>query len=134
LDKNVEQNTRLNPFKFALRIPGEFHHAFNLSKPKIIFTSLYAVDKVVDVAQFNFSFVQQVVLYGNENPVTSRVTLYTDYLTTVPEATKYDSFYCEPLDVVQHVALVLCSSGTTGLPKGVQLTQYNLMVCAAHTL
>jgi 4-coumarate--CoA ligase len=105
-----------------------------LSKPKIIFTSLYAADKVVEVGRLNTRFLQQVILYGDENPLRSNVTLYSDFLAAVPEATKYDSFYCEPLDVAKHVALVLCSSGTTGLPKGVQLTQYNLMVCAAHFL
>jgi long-subunit acyl-CoA synthetase (AMP-forming) len=57
-----------------------------------------------------------------------------DFVASTPVAAKYDFFYCQPMDVHEQIALILCSSGTTGLPKGVQLTQYNLLVVAAHML
>lgn len=46
---------------------------------------------------------------------------------TPPTTTDADAaFRCTPVDMHDNVVLVLCSSGTTGLPKGVQLTQFNL--------
>lgn len=38
----------------------------------------------------------------------------------------------KPEETKEKVALILCSSGTTGLPKGVELTQDNILVCVNH--
>lgn len=40
-------------------------------------------------------------------------------------------FTCKPIDMRNNIMLILCSSGTTGLPKGVQLTQANLLAAAS---
>lgn len=37
-----------------------------------------------------------------------------------------DDFLCEPVDLNETVAVVLPSSGTTGMPKGVEITQMNV--------
>jgi 4-coumarate--CoA ligase len=103
-----------------------------LSRPKILFTSPYAADKVVQVGKQNSKFVEQIILFGDENPFGSDVVLLNDYLAATPTASKFDSFYCEPVDLHNTNALILCSSGTTGLPKGVMLSQYNLMVSVSH--
>lgn len=41
------------------------------------------------------------------------------------------TFHPIPIDIEKDTALILCSSGTTGLPKGVQLTQSNLLAAAS---
>lgn len=41
-------------------------------------------------------------------------------------------FECEPQNMKDRVAMILCSSGTTGLPKGVQITQFNVIVACAQ--
>jgi 4-coumarate--CoA ligase len=36
---------------------------------------------------------------------------------------------CHEVDIHNQIAMLFCSSGTTGLPKGVQTTQENMMSC-----
>ncbi|GAB0097778.1 luciferin 4-monooxygenase [Sergentomyia squamirostris] len=107
---------------------SELNHALNLSKPKIIFSSPYVIDKVATVAKKN-GFIKKVVVFGEENPSISGVECSQAYLKNSRIAS---NFKPKPLNIKDNVALVLCSSGTTGLPKGVQLTQYNILVAVAH--
>uniref|UniRef100_A0A182VPX3 Luciferin 4-monooxygenase n=1 Tax=Anopheles minimus TaxID=112268 RepID=A0A182VPX3_9DIPT len=104
----------------------EFDHALNLSKPKILFVSPYSAERVMAVARKNRLFIKHIFLFGDENPFGSEVTLYEDFLSQTSAINPY-SFQPKPTNVEQHVALIMCSSGTTGLPKGVQLTQRNIM-------
>lgn len=43
-----------------------------------------------------------------------------------------EQFYATAVDLNNDIGIILCSSGTTGLPKGVQLTHFNLI--AAGTM
>ncbi|XP_058811880.1 uncharacterized protein LOC131676664 [Topomyia yanbarensis] len=104
----------------------ELEHAFNLSKPKIIFVSSFSADRVVAAVRKNRHIVQRVILFGDENPFGSDVELYDDFQAPVSFVNPL-SFYIPPVNIDEHVALIMCSSGTTGLPKGVQLTHANLM-------
>nr|XP_019555575.2 luciferin 4-monooxygenase isoform X1 [Aedes albopictus] len=108
----------------------ELDHAFNLSKPKVIFVSPFSADRVVAVARQNRHIVQRVILFGDENPFGSDVQLLEEFQKPVSFVNPMN-FYIPPVDVDNHVALIMCSSGTTGLPKGVQLTHYNLMASIA---
>lgn len=105
----------------------EMEHALNLSKPKIIFTSPFASEKVVRVAK-SLSFLQKLVLIDDENSFGSAVTLFKDFVDS-PAARSF-VFTPKPVEKSKTVALILCSSGTTGLAKGVQLSQDNLFVVA----
>uniref|UniRef100_A0A182N0I5 Luciferin 4-monooxygenase n=1 Tax=Anopheles dirus TaxID=7168 RepID=A0A182N0I5_9DIPT len=111
----------------------EFVHAFNLSRPRVVFTSAFAADRVVAAAAQCASFVERLVLFGEENPFGHAATLLEQFLAPVPAFVNPLALAIEPTDVYEHVALIMCSSGTTGLPKGVQLTQSNVMASVALT-
>uniref|UniRef100_A0A182J5K8 Luciferin 4-monooxygenase n=2 Tax=Anopheles atroparvus TaxID=41427 RepID=A0A182J5K8_ANOAO len=117
----------------------EFEHAFGLSKPRIVFTSTFAVDRVVAAASRCQEFVERLVLFGDENPLGPTalgaavpLMLLGEFLAAVSGSNPV-ALSIAPTDVHRHVALIMCSSGTTGLPKGVQLTQANVMASVALT-
>lgn len=105
----------------------EMHHAFSLSKPKIIFMSQFASEKVVNVGK-TLSYVKKLVLIDDQNPFGSHVELFNDLMES--KATQNASFSPMKIDKSKAVSMILCSSGTTGLPKGVQLSQANLIAVA----
>lgn len=103
----------------------EMLHAFNLSKPKIVFMSPFASQRVVNVTQ-SLSFVKKIVLFEDENPFGRAVDLFKNFIHY--DNVRNISFSPKLVDKSRTVAVILCSSGTTGLPKGVQLSQSNLIV------
>lgn len=123
----------------------EMTHALNLSKPKIIFCSPFASEKVVTVTK-SLSFVDKVILFDDENSYGTTVTLFDDFQKLSANAREITP---QAVDKTKTVGFILCSSGTTGnllikirslsftlfkyfsgLPKGVQLSQANLIVVA----
>uniref|UniRef100_A0AAG5CN84 Luciferin 4-monooxygenase n=1 Tax=Anopheles atroparvus TaxID=41427 RepID=A0AAG5CN84_ANOAO len=105
---------------------GEFEHAFYLSKPKIVFVSPFSAERVIKVARRNRDFVKRIFLFGGANPYGADIILY-DELLSQTAAINPLTFPIAPTYMDEHVALIMCSSGTTGLPKGVQLTQRNVI-------
>lgn len=90
----------------------EMIHALNLSKPKILFASPFASDKVVEVAK-SLNFVSKVILFDDENPYGdgSNVTLFEDFKKL---SVNSDEIIPKPVDKNNTTAYILCSSGTTG--------------------
>lgn len=108
----------------------ELHHAFNLSKPKFIFSSNATIDKVSNVAK-SLDYVRKLILIDNEPSHHSRdLILWKDFVN--PQLLDNINFRPEPTDKLKSICLILCSSGTTGLPKGVQLSQANLIVAVRN--
>lgn len=103
---------------------SEFQYAINLSKPKILFASKMCIDRAVKAAKNN-DFVKKVIFMGINSSYANVISLMSlmqnklipsclDYKP--PKGNKYED-----------VALIVCSSGTTGMPKGVQLTHNNIL-------
>lgn len=86
-------------------------------------------DRVVRVAQ-TLNFVQKVVLIDDQNPFGSAAVLFKDF--TNSKVIQNVPFAPAPANKSKAVSVILCSSGTTGLPKGVQLSQSNMFAVARH--
>lgn len=98
-----------------------------------MFVSLDYFEKLQAVRQQN-AFVRQLIVYDDIETNVSKL-LKIDGVTTFrkvidfTEAAQYErDFRCAPQPMKETVSLILCSSGTTGLPKGVQITQFNLLI------
>ncbi|KAL5274045.1 hypothetical protein ACFFRR_000666 [Megaselia abdita] len=92
-----------------------------LSQPKYLFLSPAAMNSA-RVALGRQNFVQKVVLFGDaeEKDFISFRKLLHDSKDLPVEYKRRRT------NRKQNVALMMCSSGTTGLPKGVQITQDNI--------
>lgn len=142
-------NLSANPLitELDVYLSGELLHAFDLSKPKLVFVSPFVAKKIIDVCR-QLKFVQHVVLIDGQ-PIDDFVISASDLVKTHKSIRFHvDDFVCEEVDVRDQVAMIFCSSGTTGelrdfeknlrnfkwtfkkgLPKGVLTTQENMMAC-----
>ncbi|XP_070499653.1 luciferin 4-monooxygenase-like [Chironomus tepperi] len=103
----------------------ELKHALQLSKPKVIFASSFAIKTVISACK-ELQFVKYLILLDGQS-LSENYISYQEFINA-----QSDSF-----DVYQHVkrkvntkdqtTVIFLSSGTTGLPKGVEITQRNIM-------
>ncbi|KAF4532197.1 hypothetical protein B566_EDAN002259 [Ephemera danica] len=109
--------------------PREMQHLLRLTAPRVIFLS-HSARKALLEALKQATTIKWPLLVLMPNSDGSQVQmegfeLMTEMLKTQPS--RIDRFQpYQPKDPDQCVALVLCSSGTTGLPKGVQLSHTNI--------
>ncbi|KAH8243497.1 hypothetical protein KR032_007886, partial [Drosophila birchii] len=103
----------------------EVDHAINLSKPKIIFASKLTLDRVAKVASKN-NFVKGIIAINGSSKNFKNIYALNELMDD--DKFKTQSEFTSPLaNKNEDVALIVCSSGTTGLPKGVQITQMNVL-------
>lgn len=89
----------------------ELIHLLSLSRPSIVFATSDSIEQVRIVSE-QLEFIKEVFMYDED---------YSD-----GHDNNTEKFICPPQDVVNRTAIILSSSGTTGMPKGVQLTQMNV--------
>lgn len=102
----------------------ELAHAVNLSKPKFIFTSGPAANAIVKITRES-SFVKKIIFFDDcDGPMTDSAVSLRDFVNQSISQTA--NFEPNPVNILTSNCLILCSSGTTGLPKAVQLSQFGI--------
>lgn len=91
----------------------------DVTKPKVIFASESALDAVLNTDQ-QFSR-KNIIVFGDGIDGTTPLV----NLLNLSES-KSEDFVITNFDPSEQVALILLSSGTTGLPKCVMITHKNL--------
>lgn len=102
----------------------EFYHALNISKPKIIFVSPKVLNFIKNyVKELSWAPSLILMISGKNN---TDIPTVDKLIEKIPRSS-VDNFEVSTVDPSEHVIAILCSSGTTGLPKGVMLTDRNFL-------
>lgn len=119
--------------RFRLLHAGEVHHALKTSAPKVIFASANVVETLkAALSQSNLRPI--VVVIGDAPALTTdeHYLAFEAFVNNRNVQTDFNNFQCNRQNQSEKVALLLSSSGTTGLPKAVQLSEQNIMYGLAH--
>lgn len=95
----------------------------NLTRPKIIFSIESALEVLMEAARLENVDVKFVVLDKSEKFAT--LECMEDILKQ-QSIREVEAFEPRELDSLEEPAMIICSSGTTGLPKGVLLSYYSV--------
>ncbi|XP_055679602.1 uncharacterized protein LOC129787824 [Lutzomyia longipalpis] len=112
------------PINFSYK-EGEISHAFQLTKPKIIFGTRSNIDRLINVAK-ECQFVEKIVQFGWPSGIKG-VLYFHDIINDQRNASRTNQDYESPHEDLDRNAVIVLSSGTTGLPKGVQITERNIL-------
>jgi len=103
-------------------------HVLRLTMPKVIFCSEKAVDVILSAIKEE-KCNPTIVIFGKHVDVIS----FFDILRNCNDVEVANFRYIE-LDDIKKTACVLHSSGTTGMPKGVELSNYALLITHKNIL
>ncbi|XP_055700083.1 uncharacterized protein LOC129799857 [Phlebotomus papatasi] len=109
----------------------EMNHTIQLTRPKVIFGSELVVERLQDVSR-KFSFIEKIIQYG-DTPIVKGILVFEDILKDRRYA-KPEEEHVNPPEDLNRNALIMMSSGTTGLPKGVQITEANILATLGHSV
>lgn len=104
---------------------GEYAHSLQLSKPRFVFTSFEYAERTCQVCR-KLKFVEKVIVFGRKN-FSDRTILYHDFVKRYEQKDFNVERHVAQRVARDQVAYVANSSGTTGLQKGVLITQENIM-------
>lgn len=103
-----------------------------ICKPKFVFASADTIEKVSKVSLKN-SFIEHIIVYGVDSTENKSHRTFNEFLSLV-NVIDGESFECLSQDIKDNVAVIIYSSGTTGMPKGAEITQWNMFSIISQAL
>lgn len=97
-------------------------HVLQLSTPKMIFCSEKSIDVVLTAIKGTNCNPKMVVFGKHTNAIS-----FSDILKNCND-TEVENFHYVELDDIKKTACIMHSSGTTGMPKGVELSNYSILI------
>ncbi|KAG5877532.1 hypothetical protein JTB14_019235 [Gonioctena quinquepunctata] len=111
----------------------ELNFQLDLTKPNIIFCSEAVHAKLL---KCNRKCIEKIIVIDSTTdfPGTESLETFMKFQLRGISVSPYDFQPIDGIDPSHHVALIMSSSGTTGLPKGVMITHGNLSVRVAQAM
>ena len=108
----------------------ELFNSLGISQPRIVFTSRKSLQKILGV-QSKLPIIEKIVILDAKEDYMGFQSMYSFIKSYLPAGFNEYDYVPESFDLLQ-TALIMNSSGSTGLPKGVELSHKNVVHRFSH--
>nr|AAR20793.1 luciferase [Pyrocoelia rufa] len=109
----------------------ELYNSLFISQPTIVFCSKRALQKILGVHK-KLPVIQKIVILDSREDYMGKQSMYSFIESHLPAGFNEYDYIPDSFDRETATALIMNSSGSTGLPKGVDLTHMNVCVRFSH--